>query len=111
MGKIKITSKFLVDFKQVQLRTYDSKGKYLEPIKNWYLIGDEWGLKIKRGQFRMKKQDGFVKFLNQKLDDMDAKKIAYELMFFNGTHYYEDIHNVDFNTSKIIPRKIDGLID
>ena len=116
MTKIKITSDFLNKHNQVQLRLYKPNGKYLEPLKQWYHIGDEWGLKIKKGHYKMIEPTPFEKFLNKKLDELDAKKIPYEMMFFDGTIHYKSIHNVptdgwDYNFTKFIPRKIDTFVD
>ena len=110
MGKIKIDFDFLNKYNQVQLRVYKPNGKYLTPIKNWYHIGDQWGLKIKSGQFKMSNVLPFIKTLNAKLDSLDADKTPYEMMFFNGTTRYDEIHNIptdgwDCNYEKIIGRK------
>lgn len=110
----KVTSSLLNKYRQVQLRVYKSNGKYLQPIKNWYRIADEWGLKIKKGQYKMSYESALISVLNKTIDDFDKRKIPYELMFFDGTQYYKAIHNIntfDGNYAKIIPRKISSFID
>lgn len=117
MAKVEVTFDLLEKSNQVQLRVYKPNGKFLEPLKQWYHIGDQWGLKIKTGHYTMKDPVPFYHFINKKIDELDKKKIPYELMFFNGTMYYKDIHNFStkdgFNGvyTKILPRRISRFVD
>lgn len=116
-NKVKVTSSLLSKYRQVQLRVYTPNGRFLQPMKNWYRIADEWGLKIKKGQYKMSYESTLIAGLNKTLDDFDKRKIPYELMFFDGSERYKDIHNIntfdgwDGNYAKIIPRKISSFID